>query len=164
MITRENVNGDKVTFNTAGAGGAIEIPIFDLGETRVRESEQRWLEAVNLLAQKAVEVRSQAREAYLAYRATNEIARHHQREIMPLHAIISDETLRRYNTMIVDAFALLEDARRRVLATGAAALAKQDFWLADVDLRAAVAGGGVARSKDDRPSSPLIAETGAERP
>ena len=39
---------------------------------------------------------------------------------MPLHAIISEETLRRYNTMIVDVFALLEDARRRVLATGAA--------------------------------------------
>ena len=83
---------------------------------------------------------------------------------MPLHAIISDETLRRYNTMIVDAFALLEDARRRVLATGAAVEAKQDFWLADVDLRAAVAGGGVARSRDDRPSSLFIAETGAERP
>ena len=164
LITRENVNGDKVTFNTAGAGGAIEIPIFDLGETRVRESEQRWLEAVNLLAQKAVEVRSEAREAYLAYRATHEIARHHQREIMPLHAIISDETLRRYNTMIVDVFALLEDARRRVVATGAAVEAKQDFWLADIDLRAAVAGGGVARSRDDKPSSPSIAETGAERP
>ena len=164
LITRENVNGDKVTFNTAGAGGAIEIPIFDLGETRVRESEQRWLEAVNLLAQKAVEVRSEAREAYLAYRATHDIARHHQREIMPLHAIISDETLRRYNTMIVDVFALLEDARRRVLANGAAVEAKQDFWLADIDLRAAVAGGGVARSRDDKPSSPSIAETGAERP
>jgi outer membrane protein TolC len=164
LITRENVNGDKVTFNTAGAGGAIEIPIFDLGETRVRESEQRWLEAVNLLAQKAVEVRSEAREAYLAYRATHEIARQHQREIMPLHAIISDETLRRYNTMIVDVFALLEDARRRVVATGAAVEAKQDFWLADVDLRAAVAGGGVARTRDDKPSSPSIAETGAERP
>jgi outer membrane protein TolC len=164
LITRENVNGDKVTFNTAGAGGAIEIPIFDLGETRVRESEQRWLEAVNLLAQKAVEVRSEAREAYLAYRATHEIARHHQREIMPLHAIISDETLRRYNTMIVDVFALLEDARRRVVATGAAVEAKQDFWLAYIDLRAALAGGGVARSRDEKPSSPSIAETGAERP
>lgn len=163
-ITREDVSGDRVTFNTAGAGGAIEIPIFDLGETRVRESEQRWLEAINLLAQKAVEVRSQAREAYLAYRATYEIARQHQREIMPLHAIISEETLRRYNTMIVDVFALLEDARRRVLATGAAVEAKQDFWLADVDLRAAVAGGGVARSKDGRPSSRSIAETGDERP
>jgi outer membrane protein TolC len=83
---------------------------------------------------------------------------------MPLHAVISDETLRRYNTMIVDVFALLEDARRRVLATGAAVEAKQDFWLSDVDLRAAVAGGGVTRLKDEKPSSPSIAETGDERP
>jgi outer membrane protein TolC len=164
LITRENVNGEKVTFNTAGAGGTIEIPIFDLGETRVRESEQRWLEAVNLLVQKAVEVRSEAREAYLAYRATYGIARRHQREILPLHAVIGAETLQRYNTMIVDVFALLEDARRRVIATAAAVEAKQDFWLADVDLRAAVAGGGVAASKSDKPLSPSMAETGVERP
>ena len=162
LITRENVNGDKVTFNTAGAGGAIEIPIFDLGETRVRESEQRWLEAVNLLAQKAVEVRSEAREAYLAYRATYEIARQHHREIMPLHAIISDETLRRYNTMIVDVFALLEDAapRRRDRRGGRS----QGGFLACRRRSARRRrGGGVARSKDDKPATPLIAESGVER-
>ncbi len=163
-ITKENVNGEKVTFNNAGGGATIEIPIFDLGEVRVRESEQRWLEAVNLLAEKAVNVRSEAREAYRAYRSTYEIARHHQREIMPLHAIISDESLRRYNVMIVDVFALLEDARRRVLATGAAIEAKQDFWLAEVDLRAAVAGGGMARASEDRSSILSLAETGADRP
>jgi outer membrane protein TolC len=163
-ITRENVSGEKVTFNNAGGGATIEIPIFDLGETRVRESEQHWLEAVNLLAEKAVNVRSEAREAYRAYRSTYEIARRHQREIMPLHAIIGDETLRRYNTMIVDVFALLEDARRRVLATGAAIEAKQDFWLAEVDLRAAIAGGGMARATEDKPASLSIAETGTQRP
>ncbi len=163
-ITRENVNGEKVTFNNSGAGATIEIPIFDLGETRIRESEQGWLEAVNLLARRAINVRSEAREAYRAYRATYEIARHHQREIMPLHAIISDESLRRYNAMIVDVFALLEDARRRILATGAAIEAKQDFWLAEVDLRAALAGGGMAHATEDKFSSLSLAETGAERP
>ncbi len=164
QITRENVNGERVTFNNAGAGATIEIPLFDMGETRVRESEQRWLEAVNLLAEKAVNVRSQAREAYRSYRAAHEIARHHQREIMPLHAIIGDESLRRYNAMIVDVFALLEDARRRIIAMGAAIEAKQDFWLAEVELRAAIAGGGMTPSTEDKPSSLSTAETGAERP
>ncbi len=162
-ITRENVGAEKVQFNDAGVGATIEIPIFDMGETRVRESEQRWLEAVNLLAERAVDVRSQAREAYRAYRAAHEIALRRQREIMPLHAIISDESLKRYNTMIVDVFTLLEDARRRVLASGATVDAKRDFWLAEVDLRAAIVGGGMA-SAEEKKGSVLVAETGSERP
>ncbi|HTO80403.1 MAG TPA: TolC family protein, partial [Methylocystis sp.] len=142
-ITRENVGSDRVQFNEVGPGATIEAPIFDLGETRVRESEERWLEAVNLLAEKAVNVRSQAREAYSNYRAAHEIALRHQREITPLHATISEETLKRYNTMLVDVFALLEEARRRVLAAAERVEARRNFWLAEVNLRGAIVGGGV---------------------
>jgi len=141
-ITREDVGSEKVQFNDAGAGATIEIPIFDLGETRVREAEQRWLEAANLLAERMVNVRSQAREAYQSYRAAHDIAMRHQRSIAPLHELISAESLKRYNAMIVDVFVLLEDARRRAQASIAAIEAKRDFWLADVELRVAIRGGG----------------------
>lgn len=140
-FTREDVNGERVRFDNAGGGAAIEIPIFDLGETRVREAEQRWLEALNLLAENAVNARSEAREAYRNYRSAHEIARHHVREILPLYATISDESLRRYNTMLVDVFTLIDSARRRMVAIAAAIDAKRDFWLADVDLRATIVGG-----------------------
>ncbi len=136
----ENGLNENTRFRFIGGGAAIEIPIFDFGETRVREAEQSWLEAVNRLAQRAVEARSQARQAFRTYRYAHEIAQFRKREILALQTIISEEMLRRYNGMLVDAFPLLENARKRVLLQAAAIEAKRDYWLADTDLRAAISG------------------------
>jgi outer membrane protein TolC len=95
--TRESVGSENVQFRDFGPGATIEIPIFDFGEVRVRQAEQTYMQAVNRLAEMAVNVRSQARDAYRVYRSTYDIANHYQREILPLRQIISDETLLRYN-------------------------------------------------------------------
>lgn len=133
-------SGDKAT--ERGVGLDIEVPLFDFGETNVREAEEAYMGAVNRLIAKAVNVRSQAREAYQAYRGSYDIARHYQREVLPLRKIISDETLLRYNAMQIDVFALLAEARERIASTTAAIDAQRDYWLADSNLQAAVLGGG----------------------
>ena len=74
---------------------------------------------------------------------------HYQREILPLRKIISDETLLRYNAMQIDVFALLAEARQRIAATTAAIEAQRDFWLANTNLVAAVAGTGPAGNTGD---------------
>jgi hypothetical protein len=51
--------------------------------------------------------------------------------------------------MLIDVFSLLAEARQRIAATITAIEAKRDFWLATVDLKAAVAGGG--RSGNSKP-------------
>ena len=127
----------------------FQIPLFDFGEIRVRDAEQTYLAAVNRLTDKAVVVRSEARDAYRVYRATYDIASHYQREILPLRKIISDETLLRYNAMQIDVFALLAEARQRIAATTAAIEAQRDFWLANANLVAAVAGTGPAGDTGD---------------
>jgi len=119
----------------------FQIPIFDFGETRTREAEQTYMAAVNRLIEKAVNARSQAREAYRTYRASYDIASHYQREVLPLRKIISDETLLRYNAMQIDVFALLAEARQRVAANVAAIEAQRDFWLANTNLHVAVVTG-----------------------
>jgi outer membrane protein TolC len=119
----------------------FQIPIFDFGETRTREAEQTYMAAVNRLIEKAVNARSQAREAYRTYRASYDIASHYQREVLPLRKIISDETLLRYNAMQIDVFALLAEARQRVAANVAAIEAQRDFWLANTNLHVAVVAG-----------------------
>jgi outer membrane protein TolC len=126
-----------------GVGVDFEIPLFDFGETGVREAKANYMEAVNRLTAKAVNVRSEAREAYQAYRAAYDIAHHYQSEILPLRKIISDETLLRYNAMQIDAFSLLAEARARIASTTAAIDAQRDFWLADANMMAAVIGGGM---------------------
>jgi outer membrane protein TolC len=127
-----------------GGGFDIEfvIPLYDFGRTRVRESEQRYLEAVNLLGEKAVNARSEARQAYGAYAASYRIAVQYQNEVLPLRQTISAETELQYNAMQVDAFALLQEARANAMAKVASIEAKRNFWTAYTDLSAAVIGGG----------------------
>jgi outer membrane protein TolC len=79
---------------------------------------------------------------------------------LPLRKIISDETLLRYNAMLIDVFALLAEARQRIAATIAAIEATQNFWLATVDLKAAVAGGGTSGGRNEG-ISPMAESSGA---
>jgi outer membrane protein TolC len=64
--------------------------------------------------------------------------------------------------MLIDVFALLAEARQRIVATIAAIEAKQNFWLATVDLKAAVAGGGTSgnRTEVNRPMAESSGDTG----
>ncbi len=140
--TVEKPTGERI--RDRGFEVELEIPLFDFGEVRVREAEQTYLQAVNRLAERAVNVRSQARAAYQGYRSTYDIAAHYRNEVLPLRKIISDEMLLRYNSMMIDVFALLTEARQRIASTTAGIDAKRDFWLAAVDLDAAVIGGGIS--------------------
>jgi outer membrane protein TolC len=145
-------------FNEGGVGIELQVPLFDFGEVRVRRAEETYMQAVNRLTAKAVAVRSQAREAYQAYRSTYDIAQHYQREVLPLRKIISDETLLRYNAMQIDVFALLAEARARISSTVAAIDAQRDFWLADANLTAAIIGGGAVM--DESGAAPLAQTRG----
>ncbi len=118
----------------------FEIPIFDFGEGRLREVEERYMQAVNRLAQKVVDARSQARESYKAYRTAYDIAADYDKKLLPLRSSISDELMLQYGAMQVDVFTLLTDARQKISANVASLDAIRDFWLASADLSAALYG------------------------
>ena len=88
----------------------------------------------------AVKARSEAREAYHGYRTAWDLANHYEKEVLPLSRFTSDETLLRYNGMLASVFELLAEARAQAQATGEAVQAQRDFWLADIALRAVLAG------------------------
>src|SRR5262249_51367529 len=88
----------------AGADLELQVPLFDFGEVRVREAEQTYLQAVNRLAERAINARSEARDAFRIYRANYDLAGFYSREVVPLRKIISDETMLRYNAMQIDVF------------------------------------------------------------
>ena len=131
----------------------VQIPIFDSGEARTREAEETYSQAVNRLLEKAVNIRSEAREAYAGWRGTYDIARHYLTEVLPLRKIVSDESLLRTNGMLSDVSTLIVDSRSQVLSGSAAIEAQRDFWLADADLKAALVGGGLAGLGDAPKSS-----------
>ena len=120
----------------------FQIPIYDGGEVRVRQAAETYNRAFNLLTEKAVNVRSEARDAFGVYRSTYDIAAHYQREVLPLRKIITEEMQLRFGSMQIDVFALLTEARQRIAALRAAIEAKRNFWLAQSGLQTAVNGGG----------------------
>jgi outer membrane protein TolC len=120
----------------------FQIPIFDGGEVRVRQAAETYNLVFNRLTERAVNVRSEARDAYRVYRSAYDIASHYQREILPLRKIITEEMQLRFSSMQVDIFALLTEARQRLASLRGAIDAKQKFFLAQSELKTVVNGGG----------------------
>lgn len=139
----------------------FQIPIYDFGEAKTREAEERYMQGAHKLAELAVNVRSEVRLSYDAYRGTYDIARHYQNEVLPLRKVISDETMLHYNGMLFDLSQLLIDARERINANIAAIEAKRDFWLASADMHVAVVGGGVSGGETGETAVAAAARTGA---
>jgi outer membrane protein TolC len=141
-IAKRTQDPEGPPFRERGFDIQFQIPIFDGGEVRVRQAVESYNQAFNLLTEKAVNVRSEARDAYRVYRSTYDIASHYQREILPLRQIITEEMQLRFSSMQIDVFALLTEARQRLASLRAAIDAKRAFWLAQSDLQTAVNGGG----------------------
>jgi outer membrane protein TolC len=138
----------------------LEIPIFDGGQVKLRRERESYMRAVNRLAAVAAAARAEARIAHQSWRATHEIAAHYQTRVLPLRRVIAQETLLRYNGMLTDVFDLLIETRERVAANVAAIEARRAFLLAEIDLRAAVIGGGASPMSSPSPTAAPAANAG----
>ncbi len=118
----------------------LQIPLFDWGSTRVVKAESIYMQAVNRAAEIAVNARSEVRENYTAYRTAYDIARHYRDEIVPLKKRITDESVLRYNGMLISVFDLLAGARSQAVTVNASIDALRDYWLADSALQMALTG------------------------
>ena len=120
----------------------LALPIFDWGGARTARAEAIYMQSVHRTAHTATVARSQVREAYSAYRTTYDISKHYRDEVVPLRKKISDETLLRYNGMLMSVFELLADARAQITGVNSAIEAQRDYWIAETDLQSAISGAG----------------------
>ena len=134
------VGNSEGATNTRGYELTLEIPLFDWGSTRVARAEATYMQSVNLLAQAALNARSEARESYAGYRASYQLARHYRDQVLPLRKKLADETLLRYNGMLMSVFELLADAREQSAAVNGYIGALRDYWTAQANLEAALGG------------------------
>lgn len=139
---RSNDGGVIKADTTANTQLDFSIPIFDSGEARKRKAELAYLRAANLLAAKAVNVRSEARSAYEAYRSSYSIAVHYRSQVLPLRNKIEEQSQLTYNGMISNTFEFLADSRAKVDSVLLSTNAKRDFRLAEVGVITAIYGGG----------------------
>ena len=160
-VSRTQRDASGVHGTGGGAEVEFQVPIFDFGEVRVREAGEAYMGAVNRLTEKAVNARSEAREAYAAYRSSYDIARRYRDHVLPLRKVITEETMLRYGAMQIDVFGLLAEARQRLAANVAAINAQRDFWLASANLGAAIAGGARETGLEPSPSGANVPGTAA---
>lgn len=161
------LTNSNTTINRGGAGLDLQIPIFDTGEARERKAREAYMAALNRLAAKAINARSEARIAYETYRGTYDIAKFYRDRVLPLRGVVSKEIELRYSNGVlageglrVDLFKYLVDARARISAEAAALDARRDFQLAAADLQAALAigagpGGEAGASPAMAPAAPM---------
>jgi outer membrane protein TolC len=114
----------------------LELPLFDWGDARVARAEATYMQSLSRVTEAATNARSEAREAYAAYRSSYELARRYRDQVIPLRKKISNETLLRYNGMLASTFELLADAREQASAVNAYIDALKDFWTAHATLEA----------------------------
>ncbi len=119
---------------------SLELPIFDWGGAKVAKAEAIYMQAVNRVAESAINARSEVRETYKGYRTSYDIARHYRDEIVPIRKRIAEENQLRYNGMLIGVFDLLADARVQIASVNGYIEALRDFWLAQSDLQMALIG------------------------
>lgn len=98
------------------------------------------MQAINQVAETAINARSEVRESYTRYRSSHDIAKHYRDEIVPIRKRISDENLLRYNGMLISVFDLLADARSQVASVNSYIESLRDFWLSQSDLEMSLIG------------------------
>lgn len=141
---RENDGGGIESETTPQLELEFAIPIFDSGKARMKKAEAAYMIAAHQLAERAVNVRSEARSAYAAYSGSHKIARHYRNAVLPLRRTVEEEALLSYNGMITNTFELLADTRARLSSNLMEANARREFWLADANMLAAIHGGGAS--------------------
>lgn len=119
---------------------SLALPLFDSGSARNVRAEAVYRQALQRTAEAALNAQSEVREAHAGYRSAYALARHYRDEVLPLKQRIADETLLRYNGMLVGVFELLADAREQIRSVAASVQAQRDFWIADTQLQAALGG------------------------
>ena len=129
----------------------IGIPLFDLRSGERARANAQLRREDHAIAADAIELRAAARAARVTALAAHQEARHLHEVVLPLRQQIVDETLKHYNAMDADPFALI--VARRELVDGAHQYvdALRRYWNAMAEVTALGRGVTLEPSPDARP-------------
>lgn len=155
-----SLHNDPHDGTTAGPLLAIGIPLFDWKSGERARANAAISRAEHLLAADATELRSAARAARITALAAYQEARHLTDIVLPLRAQILDETLKHYNAMNADTFALLLARRELADAEAQQVDAVRRYWNAMAAVTALTRGVAL----DITPSEPEAARAPSHAP
>lgn len=133
----EHTSGINLSHQT-GYEISLEIPIFDWGEAKLAKAQSIYMQSIWQLRARAIEARSEVREYYQIFRIAYDIAQHYQCEIIPIRQKMLEETILRYNGMLLSTFELLNDKMQQIASVNAYIDKLLDFWIAEINLQTAM--------------------------
>ncbi len=113
-----------------GPGFAVALPVFDLGQAERAKARSTVQRLQARYVQKAVEVRSAARQAVLDLRAARSREHYLRQILLPLRSRITQGMQHEYNAMQVGVFRLLQIQQQQILTGRRYVEALRDYWLA----------------------------------
>ena len=119
---------------------AVEVPLFDQGQSGVAKLAAEYRRTQRHLEALAVNIRSEVRAARDALITARDAAEYHAKVLLPQRQRILRETLLQYNAMQKSNFELLAAKEREQLGEREAIEALRDYWIARADLESAVGG------------------------
>jgi cobalt-zinc-cadmium efflux system outer membrane protein len=124
-----------------GAGLSLEVPLFDRNQGTVAALDAELQALLERYYGKAVDIRSGVREARNRRASAHARVRHYGIVILPAQRRVVEQTVLQYNAMQVGLFELLEARREELEAQLAHVETLREYWSAEAELGAFLAGG-----------------------
>jgi outer membrane protein, heavy metal efflux system len=123
-----------------GPHASIELPIFDHRQATIGRLEAQWRAAEQLLEARAIEVRSEVREARTRMLYARDAAERYRREIIPTREQLVRLSQQQYDAMLLGVYQLLSAKQGEVNAYREYIDAVRDYWIARGELERAIGG------------------------
>ena len=131
----------------------IELPIFNRGQADLARLGAQYRQAQRELQARAINARSEVREARDKLVAYRDLAEYYQKILLPLRIQIVNQTLLQYNAMQLGPFHLLAAKERELDAERDYIEAVKNYWTARAELERAVGGNLFAHDSTSLPKA-----------
>ena len=123
-----------------GPRASIELPIFDQRQAPIARLEAQLRSSEELLQARAIEVRSEVREARNRLLYARRVIDRYQREIIPTRQALLALSQQQYDAMLLGVYALIQVKQSEVNAYREYIEAVRDYWIARSDVERAIGG------------------------
>jgi outer membrane protein, heavy metal efflux system len=123
-----------------GPRASIELPIFDQRQAPIARLEAQLRSSEELLQARAIEIRSEVREARNRLLYARGVIDRYQREIIPTREALLALSQQQYDAMLLGVYALIQVKQSEVNAYREYIEAVRDYWIARSDVERAIGG------------------------
>jgi cobalt-zinc-cadmium efflux system outer membrane protein len=135
-----------------GPRGSIELPIFDQRQATIARLEARLRASEQMLAARAIEVRSEVRDARNRVLYARQAIDRYQRDVIPHREQVVALSQQQYDAMLLGVYQLIQAKQNEIASYREYIETVRDYWIAKTELQRAT--GGTRAGPPNPPAGP----------